>query len=116
MGANEFNSESAFEQGDGDYRIVDERTEESGKLLERVREEQCRLSAAINSLTGAVAEYAQVLNHIREVRVKRVKERGIVVKAELEQSDKPNRKVDSNDSRVEEYDPPKQDRDRGFSL
>ena len=77
MGANEFNSESTPQQSDGDNRDADGGIEESESLLERVREEQRRFEARINSLADAVKEYAQVISDIRELRVQRAKERSI---------------------------------------
>lgn len=118
MGANEFNSESASEQGDGDYRDADRRTEESESLLERVREEQRRFSAAINSLNGAVTEYAQVLNHIRELRVERAKERSVRLEETSERTSKSHQQDDHSHPRVKKHSSPEthHDREGGFSL
>lgn len=118
MGANESNSESTPKQSDGNYRDANGRTEESESLLERVREEQRRFEARINSLTESVTEYKQILNDIRELRVQRAKERSIAVKVELERPVDSHAEVDYGYSGVEEHPSPQthHHRERGLSL
>ena len=117
MGANESNSESTPQQSDGNYRDANGRTEESESLLERVREEQRRFEARINSLTESVTEYKQILNDIRELRVQRAKERDNRIKAELESTVESHEELDYGYSRVEEQPSPRthHHRERGLS-
>lgn len=118
MGTNEFNSESTPQQSDGDNRDADGGIEESESLLKRVREEQRRFDAAINSLDDAVKEYAQVNSNIRELRVQRAKERDNRIKAELESTVESHAEVDYGYSGVEEQPSPRthHHRERGLSL
>ena len=118
MGANEFNSESTPQQSNGDNRDADGGIEESESLLERVREEQRRFDAAINSLDDAVKEYAQVISDIRELRVQRAKERDNRIKAELESTVESHEELDYGYSGVEEQPSPRthHHRERGLSL
>ncbi len=117
MGTDESYSESTPEQSDGDNRDADGRTEESESLLERVRAEQRRFEARINSLADAVAEYAQVLGDIRELRVKRAEERSIAVKTEREPTVESHAEIDYGYSGVEEQpDETHHHRSRGLSL
>lgn len=90
MGANKFNPESASQQSDGNYRDVDQRTEVTGDLLARVRDEQREFEARINSLTTAVHEYALVLAIIRAERIKRLEERTAFFEEHLQPTRKPN--------------------------
>ncbi len=75
MGTNEFNSESAPQQNDGDYRAFDQGIEEPGSLFQRVRAEQRELEVRINSLHGEVLEYSALIASIRQSRTQRVEER-----------------------------------------
>ncbi|MBD6619702.1 hypothetical protein FNW02_28765 [Komarekiella sp. 'clone 1'] len=116
MGANEFSSESTPHQSDGDNRDPDKRIEESESLLERVRAEQRRFDAAIDSLTDTVKGYAKVNSDIRELRIQRAEKRSIAVEAELERTVDSHEAIDYGDSGVEE-EPPESyhHRKRGFS-
>lgn len=118
MGANEFNSESTPQQSNGDNRDADGGIEESESLIERVREEQRRFDAAINSLDDAVKEYAQVNSNIRELRVQRAKDRSIAVEGELGQVVDSHAELNYSDSGVEEQPSPQthHHRERGLSL
>ena len=118
MGANEFNSESTPQQSDSDNRDADGGIEESESILLRVREEQRRFDAAIDSLTDAVFEYAQVISDIRELRVKRAEKRSIAAKTERESTVESHAEVDYGYSGVEEHPSPQthHHRERGLSL
>ncbi len=118
MGANESNSESTSQQSNGDNRDADGRTEESESLLERVRAEQRRFDAAIDSLADTVKEYAKINSDIRELRIQRVKDRNLTVKVELERPVDSHEELDYGYSGVEEQ-PSSQThhhRERGLSL
>ncbi|WP_228045597.1 MULTISPECIES: hypothetical protein [unclassified Tolypothrix] len=118
MGTDESYSESTSQQGDGDYRNADDGIEDSESLLQRVREEQCRFNAAIDSLHVAVTEYSHIVAHVRELRVQRTEERSRRAQVELERPSESHEQVDYSDSRVEEYSTSEtyHDRERGLSL
>ncbi|MTJ48178.1 hypothetical protein FJR05_09945 [Dolichospermum sp. UHCC 0259] len=117
MGANEFNPESTPESSYGDYRVVDEGIEESGSLLARVRAEQCRFEAGINSLAVAVSEYALLLADVRKFRVERVKERDIRFEGKVDGIGQSYEEVDYGYSGVREVSTQNQNnREGGFSL
>ncbi|WP_228045491.1 MULTISPECIES: hypothetical protein [unclassified Tolypothrix] len=118
MGTDESYSESTPQQSDGNYRNADDGIEDSESLIERVREEQCRFDAAINSLHNAVTEYSHIVAHIRELRVQRAKERSLRTQVELERPSESHEQVDYGYSGVEEYSASEtyHDRERGLSL
>ncbi|WP_242058036.1 MULTISPECIES: hypothetical protein [Nostoc] len=117
MGANESDSESTSQQGYGDYRDVDGTVEDSESLLARVRAEQRRFDAAINSLHDAIAEYSRIVAHNRELRVQRAEERSRRAQVELERPSESHEQVDYDHSGVEEYSDSEtyHDRKRGLS-
>jgi len=86
MGTNEFNSEPTPQQGDGDQRIADQRVEEPGSLLERVRAEQRELEVRVNSFSRAVIEFSTVVASIRQSRIQRIEERNQRIEEYLDPS------------------------------